>query len=410
MYTLSLASRLRLIGGVALMTAAACSASNGNNQFTGAGGNSSGTNGSGNGGPGGEIGFDAGLPPDGSDDDGGACAAESKTAEQLPLDMYIMLDQSGSMDGSVPGGGTRWTAVTGALKTFVNQPGAAGIGVGIQYFPLDVGGPACSPFCAVESDCGALGPCFLGLCLGCASAGGDSCNSADYAKPDVEIATLPGVAGALITSINKHGPTGGTPTSAALQGSVDHSKEWAMQHPDHVVINVLATDGDPGACDTDQGHIDAIAAAGVNGTPKILTFVIGVGSMLTALNGTAAAGGTGQAFIVDTNQNVNQQFLEALNKIRGAALSCSYLIPTPTVGMPNFDSVNVQYTPGGGTKVVIPKVKDKASCPTSGGDAWFYDDNAKPKQILLCNGTCTKVSTDIKGQIDILLGCATIAQ
>lgn len=178
-----------------------------------------------------------------------------------------------------------------------------------------------------------------------------------------------------------------------------------------MVINVLATNGAPGACDTNQAHIDAIAAAGVNGTPKILTFVIGVGSALTALNGTAAAGGTGQAFFVDTNQNVNQQFLDALNKIRGAALSCSYLIPVPTMGMADFDSVNVQYTPGGGgANVVLPKVKDKASCPTSGGDAWFYDDNVKPKQILLCNASCTKVSADSKGQIDILLGCATIAQ
>jgi hypothetical protein len=410
MYTLSLASTLRLVGGLALISFAACSATNPSNQFTGAGGSNSGTEGSGNSGPGsgGEIGFDAGLPPDGSDDDGGACAAESKTAEQLPLDMYIMLDQSGSMDGTVPGGGTRWDAVTGAFKTFVNQPGAAGIGVGIQYFPIPPSSSTCSPTCLSDADCGGqFFTCLFGICVNCDT---DSCDAADYAKPDVEIATLPGAAAAFIASINKHGPVGGTPTSAALQGSVDHAKEWAIQHPDHVVINVLATDGAPGACDTDQNHIDAIAAAGVNGTPKILTFVIGVGSALTALNGTAVAGGTGQAFFVDTNQNVNQQFLDALNKIRGAALSCSYLIPTPTVGMPNFDSVNVQYTPGGGTKVVLPKVKDKASCPTSGGDAWFYDDNAKPTQILLCNGTCTKVSADTKGQIDILLGCATIAQ
>jgi len=412
MRTLSLASTLCLIGGLALITSAACSATSPSNQFTGAGGNNAGTAGNGPG-SGGEIGFDAGLPPDGSDDDGGACAGESRKAELLPLDMYFMIDQSGSMDGAVPGGGSRWGAVAGALKTFVNQPAAAGIGVGIQYFPVDVGGPTCAPFCAAEADCAGFGPCiFPGLCFGCAiSSAGDSCNIPDYAKPDVEIAPLPGSASALITSINKHGPTGGTPTSAALQGAINHAKDWATKHPDHVVIDVLATDGDPADCDTDQSHIDAIAADGLSGTPKILTFVIGVGSALSALNGTAAAGGTGQAFIVDTNQNVNQQFLEALNKIRGAALSCSYLIPTPKVGMPNFDTVNVAYTPGGGgPKVVIPKVHDKASCPVSGGDAWFYDNNAKPTQILLCNDACSKLSADSKGQIDIVLGCATIAQ
>jgi hypothetical protein len=226
----------------------------------------------------------------------------------------------------------------------------------------------------------------------------------------VAIAPLPGVAGALIASIDKHGPTGGTPTSAALQGAIDHAKGWSTQNPNHVVIDVLATDGEPSGCDTDLNHINAIAAAGASGTPKILTFVIGVGSSLTALNGIAAAGGTGQALIVDTNQNVNQQFLDALNKIRGAVLSCSYIIPTPTMGTPNFNSVNVQYSPGGGgAPMVLPKVKDKASCPGA-GNAWFYDDNAAPKQILLCDATCTTVSADTKGQIDILLGCATIAQ
>ena len=415
MHTPSLASTLRLIGGLALITAAssaACSATNPNNEFsTGSGGhNSSGTVNSGPGTGGDEI-FDAGLPPDGSFDDAPSCAAESKKAEQLPLDMYIMLDQSGSMTEPVSGGGDRWGAVTSAFKAFVNQPGTAGIGIGIQYFPLDAMGNICPPSCTSDADCGAFGPCFFGICFACAAGGSDSCNAADYAKPDMEIAPLPGSAAAFTASINKHKPTNGTPTTPALQGAIDHAKEWAVANPSHVVIAVLATDGEPSGCtNNEQSDVDAVAAAGLNGTPKILTFVIGVGTSLTGLNGTAQAGGTGQAFIVDTNQNVNQQFLDALNAIRGAVLACSYLIPVPTKGTPDFNSVNVQYTPGGGGPVVVlPNVKDKASCP-AGGDAWFYDNNATPKQILLCDATCTKVSADLKGQIDILLGCATVAQ
>ena len=420
MHTLSLASTLRLIGGLALLTSAssaACSATNTINAFTtGSGGTNAGAGGStksGGPGSGGDEGFDAGLPPDGSIDDSGTCAAESKKAEQLPLDMYIMLDQSGSMKDSVSGGGDKWSAVTSAFKTFVTQPGAAGIGIGIQYFPLDAGGASCTLNCATDADCGALGPCLIGICFECAQSGGgsnDSCVSADYAKPDVEVATLPGAAGAFIASINAHKPTNSTPTSAALQGAIDHARLWGTMNPNHVVIDVLATDGDPTECDINLNHINAIAAAGLSGTPKVLTFVIGVGTSLSALNGTAAAGGTGQAFIVDTNQNVNQQFLDALNKIRGAAHSCTYLIPVPTKGNPDFNSVNVQYTPGdGGPVVVLPKVTGKNSCPP-GGDAWFYDNNAAPKQILLCDATCTKAAADTKGQIDILLGCATIAQ
>ncbi len=134
MHTLSLASTLRLIGGLALLTtvsSAACSAINQDNRFTtGAGGGNSGAGGSASsnsGGPGsgGDDGFDAGDQPDGSVTDASACAAESTKAEQLPLDMYIMLDQSGSMSDSVSGG-SKWDTVKSAFKTFVSQPGTAG--------------------------------------------------------------------------------------------------------------------------------------------------------------------------------------------------------------------------------------------------------------------------------------------
>jgi hypothetical protein len=338
-----------------------------------------------------------------------ACAADNVKAQQQPLDMYVMLDQSGSMNESVSGG-TKWSAVTAALGAFVNQPSAAGIGVGLQYFGLPPGAASCPTSCKVEADCNGAGPCIIGTCLGCAigGGGGDSCNGADYAKPEVEIAPLPGVASAITTSMGQHGPNTGTPTSAALAGAITHAKDWATAHPGHVTIAVLATDGNPEACDTDLGHIDSIAAAGVSGTPKILTFVIGVGSSLTALNGIAAAGGTGQSFNVDTGGNVNQQFLDAMNKIRGTALGCQYQIPAPkSGGALDYGTVNVQYTDGTGKVTTVPKVTDKGACPAS-GDAWYYDNNTKPTQIILCDSSCKVVTGDTKGQVSIVVGCATV--
>jgi len=342
---------------------------------------------------------------------GGGCAGTTVKAEKIPLDMYIMLDESGSMDDTVGGGGTKWDAVTGALKTFVQSSQANGLGVGLQYFGVLPGGTACYAFeCNVSGDCGpagsACGPCDQGFCDGTFAP--DSCNAADYAIPNVEIATLPGNANALVQSINLHSPTTGTPTSAALQGDIDHSKAWAQAHTDHVVVAVFATDGDPGECDTDLNHIDQIAAAGFNGTPSIRTFVIGVGSSLTALNGIAAAGGTNQAFIVDTNANANMQFLQALQAIQGTALACSYVIPVPMMGIPDYTQVNVEYTPGGGGPAqIIPNVASKAQCPAS-GNAWYYDNPAAPTQILLCDSTCTTVSADTMGEIDVVLGCQTV--
>ncbi len=391
----------------------ACGAGVDPNAQGGAGGlgNSNGVsqpNGSGTGLNGGTFAGGGGNTPNGGV--GGGCAGTSVTAEKIPLDMYIMLDQSGSMTDPVSGGGDKWTAVTSALDAFVQQPSAAGLGVGLQYFGLSAGGMTCPTMCTTDTDCGACGPCqnfgFFGICAG--AAAGDSCTASDYATPEVEIAPLPGVAQSIISSIAAHSPNTSTPTSAALQGAVDHAKAWQTSHPNHVVVAVLATDGDPSECDTDLGHINAIAAAGFSGTPKVRTFVVGVGSSLTALNGIAAAGGTSQAFIVDTNQNTNQQFLAALNAIQGTALSCSYQVPVPSMGTPDYGAVNVQYTPGGGgSPVVIPNVPSAAQCPAN-GDAWYYDNPTSPTQIILCGSSCSKVGADTTGKIDIVLGCSTV--
>lgn len=401
---------------------AACSATGGGSEF----GDSSSENGSGAGNPsgagnGGNGGEGGGFIPAGAGGagpgvgGGSSCAATKNKAEQVPLDMYIMFDQSGSMTEDA-GGTSKWNATKAALKGFVEQPAAAGIGVGIQYFPID-SGIMCPNigFCATAADCGpaACGPCtaplpgFPGVCEG---ASGDSCDVSDYSAPDVPIAPLPAVGTTIINSMNAHSPGGGTPTVPALQGAVDYTKQWSVQNPTHTAIVVLATDGDPSGCDSSVSGVNAVAAAAFAGVPSIKTFVIGVGSELSALNQVAAAGGTGTAFIIDTNQDATAQFLKAMNEIRGAALSCSYLIPQPDAGQNiNYDAINVQYTPESGISVIIPKVKSEAECPAA-GLAWYYDDPAAPKQIVLCDATCTQVANDTKAVIDVLVGCATVVK
>ena len=66
----------------------------------------------------------------------GSCAAETTMAEPTPLDLYIMLDISGSMLDAAGGGMSKWTAVKSALSAFFQDPASAGISVGIQYVPL----------------------------------------------------------------------------------------------------------------------------------------------------------------------------------------------------------------------------------------------------------------------------------
>lgn len=341
---------------------------------------------------------------------GGTCASSHNEGKLTPLDIYIMLDQSGSMNSD-----NKWTSCTTALKTFLESPEVDGIGVGLQYFALHAPPP---PGCEQCNDCNCIFACGCNSCTcvnGVCSCGelADSCVVDEYSKAAVEIATLPGNAGALTSSLDMADPLGGTPTRPALDGAIKHASEWATANPDHKVVVVLATDGVPSeeiCAPNSIADVEEVAKAGVNASPSIQTYVIGVGLELGALNAIAAAGGTGQAYIVDAGGNTTQQFIDAMNAIRkSAGLACEYLIPPPAMGETiDFKKVNVQYIPGGnGVPVDVLHANTEADCdPVAGG--WYYDDNAAPKKVVICPATCSKIEKDSVGKIDILLGCETV--
>ena len=103
----------------------------------------------------------------------------------------------------------------------------------------------------------------------------------------------------------------------------------------------------------------------------------------------AQAGGTNAAFIVDTNQNVTQQFIDALNEIRASG-QCQLQIPVPTSGTPDYGKVNVFMAGLDGTEAPIGQVTSSAACP---GDqlAWYYDDPNSPTRGHLCPLACETV-------------------
>ena len=117
----------------------------------------------------------------------GACAADIFKAELVPLDMYIMLDVSGSMledtamydsNGVVI---SKWTAVKGALSNFVSERASNGLGVGIQYFPqLKSNVPTT---CTDNASCGDSAPCLTGICWNLLPAPSPCAVNADCAVP-----------------------------------------------------------------------------------------------------------------------------------------------------------------------------------------------------------------------------------
>jgi hypothetical protein len=281
----------------------------------------------------------------------------------------------------------------------------------VRPLPFVSGCPAFA--CTADADCAngctTCGP--GGVCHGPFNSDADTCDPAEYAWDEVPIQPLPGVAGAILSSLGMHAPGTNTPTSAALGGAIMYAKAWAQKHPTHITVVAFATDGDPSECDLDLGNIDALAAAGVMGTPSIRTFVLGVGPSTAALDGIAAAGGTTAAYHIDMNPMATQELVQNLNLIRGAALQCTYQIPPPPPGKTeDFSLVNVELDPGNGmAKVTVPQVADKGHCPAS-GDGWYYDDPTNPTEIIMCPTTCDTLSKDASGELDIVLGCQTITK
>jgi len=420
--------RLAVTLGACLLAAAAAAACSGGGDTTGSGGaSSSGGLHGGTGGQGADFTGAGGSNLGSGGNQGGmnGCAAETHAGKQDPLDLVIMLDQSGSMDGTV-NNITVWQLVTDALDAFVQAPDSAGLGVGLQYFPLPDGpcvtcNNSCPSLVCVNNCCATAtgqscnnnnqacpggGLCVSGQCY--TSGGMATCNAADYAQLDVPVTVLPAGAGAVSTSLQGHSPGGMTPTGPALSGAIEAATSWAGANPSHIVAVVLATDGVPTECaPQDIGQIANIAAAASSGNPQVLTFVIGIGD-LTALNSIAAAGGTQQAFIVTPNGNTTQQFIDALNAIRGQLLSCEFDIPQPDEGELDFGLVNVQFTPEGGSPEMIGKVSDASACdPNAGG--WYYDDPANPTKIVMCPKSCDLLKSGAAA-IDIVLGCKTIVR
>ena len=140
------------------------------------------------------------------------CVGEFYEGESLPLDIYIMFDQSGSMINDV-GGMTRLAAVQQATREFLRQPESAGIGVGIGYF-------------------------------GYQPIGETRCEDNLYATPDVPISNEHEP---VIQSLDRREPTGETPTASALRGACTYASDWKRKNPGRGVVILLVTDGKPEA-------------------------------------------------------------------------------------------------------------------------------------------------------------------
>jgi hypothetical protein len=306
------------------------------------------------------------------------CASVKAKADRLPLEMIVVLDKSGSMceyttntdPRDCGNANSKWKIVTKALETFFRSFESAEITVSLIAFP-----------------------------------NGDECNAATYRTP-IERQKLPLGADALVSKMNGLSPNGSTPTTAAADGAVTYAKtvDTALAGKGKTVI-VFATDGLPQGCNNNSIQAAGNVVGAVSSTIK--SYVIGVGSNLTALNDLAVKGGTTKALLV-SNANTTQASMDltaALAQIRGASLACEYALPAPPAGQQlDINAVNVQFTLAGGTPQTLPY---SADCSNPKG--WRYDSATAPTKITLCQTACDDVraTAGTESKLDVVLGCKT---
>lgn len=398
----------------------------------------------------GATGTDAGTssgapidPPDSSLDTGAPieahCAKETLGGDLQPLEITLLLDTSSSMcfvadevdagsdagdldagdagdasagepddagdagDAGGPGiydhghfdctdARSRWPAATQALRAFLSSADAAGLTVAVRTFgPVD----AWSPSTLV----------------------GNRCEASQYETADYEATDLPSDSYAnriaAITPNTSHPDATQTQTGAVIRGATTYTKaRRAALAGSKGVAMLLLTDGDPQGCDpalpipnydTPVDDELAYAAATAAAADGLKLYVLNIGGTKAVLDQIAENGGTESAVTID-DPTQTAAIGAALESIRKKALSCTVTIPTPAVGTPDYDKLNVRWTPrgAGGAEQLLTQSPDCAD-----GRGWHYDDAANPKNIELCPDVCSEVTESKQGLLEILLGCVT---
>ncbi len=404
-----------------------------------------------------------------------ACVTQTAAAEQRRVALNVMLDSSESMQDLTGNGSSKWEAVQRAIRSFLREARGTDLSIGLQFFPLPK--PGSKFICETQDDCGPDGgPCFLSTCLqgdtitlcqrqsdcpgsasdnpcvefglcensdpaaptacvlpnACANGLGQcrdfkrqctnatQCDVSFYATPAVEIGLVDDTLADIDAALNAQPPEGVTPTVPALQGAINHARDWSLTHPDQTVVTVLATDGLPTECGPEVegaeppiNRVLEIANLAQTGELPIRTFVIGVfqpgdGASINNVNAIAAAGGTGQAVNIDAGGEVEAEFLDALRQISSGTLACQFQIPASDTRLDYF-SVNLQFDDGQARKQ-LSYVTSEAACATS-PNSWHYDVDpivSQPNAISVCPSVCDQFQAAPNGSISLQLGCETI--
>lgn len=246
-----------------------------------------------------------------TDSAGDGCEAELFQSANVPANVLIVLDRSGSMNQDI-GGGTKWTVALEAIETFLGDFGNQAR-FGLMLYPgFDLS-------CDEGMNC-ATGTVFV-------DPGPMTAEAINESLDDAQTCSF------------------GTPTAESLESLLDYS---GLEDPTRDNYVLLITDGQS----TCEDPIPIVAALR-DRDPEVRTYVLGFGDGVDPdeLEAMAEAGGTALPgdpayYQADDAASLDQ----ALQSIGGNFLSCSYSLDQPLDDPDQlyvlFDGIQVPRDPG----------------------------------------------------------------
>lgn len=337
------------------------------------------------------------------------CVAIQVEPQPVLLDMFLVLDRSGSMDapfaedsglGDCNVGqakASRWCNAVNAIHGFAADSSSVNMGFAYADF--------------------AFSPC----------EGFDMELPFDY----IEAADANGHVAALGAALNAASPGSGTNTAGAVHTLIAQTAAH-QPLPHRRTIGILITDGEPylqpeppqfawqeQACEVESAtvsahltdlneeladHFDATGIPtfimGMDGVDAAPLELLASGAGAPAHSSHCISGSSCHYYSVGSGQAA--VFLAALESIRRSVVGCEFALPDSQVGLTDLGSLEVLFTPDSGdVALTLTQRVSEAAC--GGGSDYWLDLTSSTPVVKLCPATCA-----LRGEsptIDISVSC-----
>jgi hypothetical protein len=309
-------------------------------------------------------------PPPPWPDSGSKACVKNIVAERRGLNLYLLVDASPSIVLQ-----PLWDKLTLGISHFVEDTTHDGLGVGIGYY-------------------------------------GISCTAADYTRPTVGVAPLPGVATAIRASYPL--PLNGKASGAALSGAVSYARSIQKNDPYRDTAVVLMSDGilDP-LCGSDATTAQNQARIGLLGDPPVRTHVVALGAGptlldplnvvdLSPMDDVAAAGGTTSATRIYVSDEADLEIARGLDVAAAKALPCAYRIP------PGVNRSRISFfwqAEASAVPAAWPAVASVDACKD--GESVFVS-SASSDYVELCPAACSEMRAAPAGLFHVVEDCSPL--